>query len=441
MRRLLRLLPALLVCAAAAHAGTVYVPLPGTTAVGANSYQTQVLVANESALRKSAKALLIPAETDGTDRDGAAPSTVTVSARRGVVFRPTAGQAGLLELDGPADFRYTARLLGATADLAGEPLPVIGSWNLTAAGERSTVQGLRASLDGSRTAHLGIVNLGHEDASCSVQVLRTSGAAVVSAATVALAPLTQRLFQVGVGLDLADARAVVECDEDFFAWGFLQHPAIGDFTPLFPAAPGSSALVPPGADAGCAAGAECYEVKGLVHQPSKSVPVGRVSFPAKKMTAKRFRLTMDVTVANFFQADPDAKHLIYWFVINNNKDMPGMLYFRGPAAYTALARHGIGLTHPQKKKLVDENFSAEVGATYRVVNDYDMGRGVYRITITDLGTGKVESTLVGVPNVTKYELDTADRIIVDMAFPEGKVPDEVPSYNWRYSNLRVEVFR
>jgi hypothetical protein len=33
-----------------------------------------------------------------------------------------------------------------------------------------------------------------------------------------------------------------------------------------------------------------------------------------------------------------------------------------------------------------------------------------------------------------------DKLIVDMAFPEGKTPDEVPSYNWTYKDVHVEAY-
>ncbi len=153
---------------------------------------------------------------------------------------------------------------------------------------------------------------------------------------------------------------------------------------------------------------------------------------------KRLRLSLDVTVGEWYPADPDGKHLIYWFVINKNVDMPGMLYFRGPEAYTALARWGIGLKHVDKKRHT-EPFQATPGHTYRVVNDFDMGAGVYTITITDTATGQTTS-IVDVPNVAQVTLKATDRFLVDLGFKEGVTPDEVPSFNgWTYTNVRLEV--
>ena len=35
-------------------------------------------------------------------------------------------------------------------------------------------------------------------------------------------------------------------------------------------------------------------------------------------------------MGQWYAPDPQGKVLIYWFVIDKNLDMPGMLYFRGP---------------------------------------------------------------------------------------------------------------
>ena len=193
----------------------------------------------------------------------------------------------------------------------------------------------------------------------------------------------------------------------------------------------------PGDEAACPAGATCLKVDGVLHQPTVGKPVGRVSLNAPVGTFRRIRMTMDVTVDDFFPGDPDGKHLIYWFVINKNTDMPGMLYFRGPDAFTALVRHGIALPHAAKKKITSP-FQAKKGHTYRIVNDYDMGRGSYTITLTDLADNTVK-TIIGTPNVAQFVFKAGDRFLVDMGFPEGVIDDEVPTYGWLYSNLKVDV--
>ena len=102
-------------------------------------------------------------------------------------------------------------------------------------------------------------------------------------------------------------------------------------------------------------------------------------------------------------------------------------------------RHGIGLTHPQKGK-IEKPFLATTGRTYHCENDYDMGSGVYTVTITDKATGAVQAVLTDQPNVHLYTSRPGQRFIIDMGFKENNVPDEVPSFNWLYQNIHIEAF-
>lgn len=422
-----------------AHAGAVYVPLPGVTAVGSATWEPQVLLSNDLAnTARNAVATLVPAEADGTKRDNLTGTNVRVGAQRLIVFRPTANAAGLLELNGATELQYAARLAGGPDGL-GVALPVIGSGDLAPAGGKMVVQGLGGLSNGTRGSVVGIVNLGQQATSCTVSVTGSAGNAVLSTATVSLQPVTHRLFTVGTGLTLADVRASVSCDKAFYAWGYVTDTASGAFKVLWPASSGSSTLVPPGSGPSCGSGITCFDAAGTVHRPTASNPVGRVTFAVPPMTAERIKLEMDVTVGPFYSKDPGGKHLIYWFVINNNKDMPGMLYFRGSSRAEALVRHGIHQTHPEKAKIEDKSFDPQVGTTYHVVNDYDMGSGSYKVTITEKDTGIVRSQLVGHPNVGSYTFKSGDHFLIDMGFKENNIPDEVPSYNWTYANIHVEL--
>jgi hypothetical protein len=80
------------------------------------------------------------------------------------------------------------------------------------------------------------------------------------------------------------------------------------------------------------------------------------------------------------------------------------------------------------------------GRTYHVENDYDMGRGIYTVTITDKSTGEVQVVLPDIPNVRSFTTKAGQRFIIDMGFKENAVPDEVPSYNWLYQNIHIEAY-
>lgn len=437
----LRLSLAALFVASAAHAGTGYVPLPGIQLVGPASYEAQVLISNNASQAREVKQVQLATDTDGTPR-GAAPAGVQVQGNRTNVVKPAATFRGLLELSGSTDLRFSARLVRLGTDGAlGVQIPVVTSENLTPANQSLTLQGLIAA--DTRTTDVTIVNLGKQATECRVSLYRADGSTILANSEVKLKPLSHRYFVnvfSGLAAEITDARATVTCDKDFYAYALLQNSATGELAVVEPSGSGESTLTVPGADPECPANAFCFDAKGLFHQPTKAVPVKRTTFNAPAGTFTRLRLSLEVTVGNFYPQDPDGKHLIYWFVINRNFDMPGMLYFRGPNAYTALARHGVGLAHADKLKIV-KPFQGIPGRTYRVENDYNMGGGVITITVTDVESGDVKAVLTGTPNVTKVTLTTADKFLVDTGFPEGKVPDEVPSYGWAYRNLHLEVIK
>lgn len=429
-----------LLCASAAHAGAVYIPLPGLTQAGSAAYETEVAVSNSAAQAANVSQVLLADDTDGTRRGQA--SSLQVPGNRTVVVKPSASSRGLLEISGSPNVRYAARLAGkGQAGLLGVALPVITSENLFAAGTSATLQGLTATS--TRSSHIGLVNLAKTAAQCTMTLVKTDGSGLGAATTVNLKPLSQSFRSnvfAGLADGISDARATVSCNREFFAYALLTDSATGEVAVVEPSGSGESTLSIPGAEPECPAGATCFAAKGVVHRPTSTNPVGRVSFNAPAGVFTRLRMTLDVTVGAFYDKDPDGKHLIYWFVINKNTEMPGMLYFRGPDAYTAMARHGIGTKHANKVKIV-QPFQAVPGRTYRVVNDYDMGRGVYTITITDVASGEVKATLNGSPNVGKVTIKSGDRFLIDMGFPEGKVADEVPSFNWTYSDVRVEAYK
>jgi hypothetical protein len=292
-----------------------------------------------------------------------------------------------------------------------------------------------------------VVNLAHQAAQCTISLARADGTPIGSTVTIQVKPLSQRYFAnalgglVDPGTGVSDARATVSCNQGYYAYAMLANSANGEVAFVGPAGNGDSALRVPGSGPNpnptCGSGAICFTANGVVHRPTRANPVGRLSVNAPAGTFTRLRLTMEVTVGNWYIGDADGKHLIYWFVINRNFDMPGMLFFRGPEQYTALARHGMGLRHADKLR-AEQPFQAVPGRTYRVVNDYDMGRGVNTITLTDLSSNQV-TTLTSVPNVRQHTFAPGDVFLLDMGFPEGRIADEVPSYDWTYSNVLLEV--
>jgi hypothetical protein len=420
------------------QAGAVYVPLTGHAAVGASAYLPEILISNTVNSVKSGKRVQLAHDSDGTTRG--AVTAFDVGNKQTLLLRPLAADRGLVEFSGANELTYAARLVTAGGEQL--PWPVISSANAFAATKKAYLQGVGRTTN--LVTDLSLVNLAAKATTCTVSVVSAAGAAVGAAVQVALKPLSQLVVadvfaaRVDPAVGIRDAVAVVSCKESFYAHAVMTDSATGELAAVLPGLSGDSALVPPGEEPACPAGAHCFETQGVVHTATAGAPSARVSYPMPPGTFTRFRMSLTVTVGNWYGEHPDWKNLVYWFVINKNIDMPGMLYFRGPAAYTAMARHGINATHPQKKKIVTP-FQAVKGRSYRCVNDYDMGRGVLTITVTDTETGEVRARLVATPNVSKYTFDSDDRALIDMGFIPGLTDDEGPSFGWVWSDVKLEI--
>ena len=347
--------------------------------------------------------------------------------------------------------RTASKLLLATLLVAGAAhakvavdLPVITPDSVFHGGETLSLPGL--SVSPSTLTHLNFMNLATTGNRCSLSLTTAAGVAMGPVTSLTLRPKETRPFS-NVFESLAkvygttEAQATVSCDKDFYAYALLADAKgpLAVVTPLSTTETVEPAdTVPP-----CPTGAICSDAPGVDYipgpPPGPPLPVGRVTFPAPKGSAKRFLMSMDVTVGPWYAPEPTGKHLIYWFVINNNKDMPGLLYFLGPNKNEAFARHGLQLTHPQKLKII-RPFAAQVGHTYHIVNDYNLALKSFKITITDTATGEVAVTLGGKPNLQTYTVKANSNYLIDMGFYPDKVPTEVPSYGWIYSNIHVETY-
>ncbi len=294
---------------------------------------------------------------------------------------------------------------------------------------------------------LALANLADGANRCAIALETASGDRMMPTVTFQLLPRETRpyldVFQAVAVRGATAAQARLSCERDFTAYAVLADRGSDRIEVASPEDDdGNGPIaelatnVPP-----CPTGALCFDAPGVdqVPAPPPGNPVGRVQFPAPPGVVNRFVMTIDVQVGPWYPQQPSGKHLIYWFVISKNIDMPGLLYFLGPPKSLAFARHGIGLKHPQKKK-IKVPFAAIVGDTYHVDNDYDMAGRSYDITITNTGSGN-QTVLHGLPNVTSYTIVPGKSFFVDMGFFPGKVPDEVPSYGWVYSNVHIEVYQ
>ncbi len=428
---------AMLGTAAVAHAGTVYVPAPGVSTLGGSTYEVQISLTNTAVAAREVKQVLLANDSDGTQRTGA-PSTVTVQPGRTAVVKATPSFKGLVELSGGGELRYAARLVGTGPGRMGVYLPVITSDNMIKAGQAIALQGL---LSGSgRTTSLTVVNLAHQAAQCTASLKRTDGTDIIAGSTFAMKPLSHRVFgDVFTGAAVTEAHAVVTCNREFFAFVHLADAATGELSYIGPSGSGESLLRLPGEAPGCPVTAACFDVKGIVHAPTTPAnAVRRVVFNPVPGTYKKIRLTMDVTAGNFSSENPAALHMLFWLVKDKNFNMFGYASFRGPATNQALLRHGIGLTHPNKIRVV-QPITIVPGKTYRLDYTYDTALQVVDLAIAEAGTSTV-THLLSAPNVGSFSFGATEKIVIDMGFP-GTNPDEAATFGWTYRDLHVELYK
>lgn len=422
----------------AAHAGTVYVPLPGVVTVGTSTYEVQVAVTNQAAVTRDVSQISIANGADGTQRGTQTPIVQSIPATQTVVLRPQASFRGLLELTGEASLRVAARLAptGATTG-PGTFLPLISSDTLSPANQPATIQGLVGA--DSRSSDLALVNLGKFAADCTVSFARADGSVVGSPATVTLPALSLRYFSNVFAIlgasGFSEARASVVCSRDFYAYGLLFNTATGEVAFRGPSGRGESSLTVPGSEAACPPGASCFDVPGVFAQPISTNPTKRVAYVPPAGTYHKVRMTLDIYHNGWSSSKPSALHQLFWLVKNTNTDMIGYGTLRGPNSFVAQLWHGIGLTNKKKIKVV-KPFQAAPGHTYHI--DYTWDAGGHAITWTISEGTQVLLTATSAPNVGSLAFGTGDTILLDTSFP-GTNTDEAASLGWVYSNLHLEL--
>ncbi len=429
-----------LLCAAPGFAGSVYIPIVGATIQGI-SYTTEVTVHNTGFEDAQFTTLFFPADTDGTDRDPDDGQTILLLAGRLVIIGFDAGETGLLEIETAAELVFTARVMGERdGELVGTQLPVVTADNLQAANSVAHIQGWMR--DDTRVTDFGLLNLGGDNAQCSVSLFRAGGGAIISNAGFAWKPLSYRHFPDALGLlgetAVADVRTAVSCNQQFFPFALVTDRQTGELMSLDPSGLGSSSISAPGAPFQCAPGAVCFEEPGVFHVPTPAFPVFRKTVNPPAGNYSRLRALLTVTNGGWFSSRPSGVHNIFWLVQNaRNRDMFGYVNVKGPNANQIFIRHGFNLTQEQKPR-ADRSMAWAAGDTYHFEYIYDTAQNFIQLTVTD-DAGNVKATLGGVPNINTISFNAGNTIDMDFGFVEGLNPNEPPTYGWGYTDLVLEL--
>jgi hypothetical protein len=181
---------ALLLFGSAAHAGTVYVALPGYPTVGSAAWEPVVFVSNGGAQQANFSELFLRNDTDGTVRPPA-PTSQALPSKQGTGLALDSGSQGLLELYGPPTSR-SQRAWSASTTTIRPSWPIVSSDNAAPAGSTLTLQGLRRGP--TLATDWTLINLGWTAANCKVTAFSVDGTTIGSPATLVLKPLSSRVF-------------------------------------------------------------------------------------------------------------------------------------------------------------------------------------------------------------------------------------------------------
>ena len=437
--------------AATALAGSVYVPLAADHTVEGVRYQTQVWATNTDTDLRQFTSYFIPSETDGVERDENWGTSTAVQPGGTVLVGTVAGsgERGMLEISGAPHIVVTARMV-ATKDgvtSLGAAIPVIGSQNAFEADVVAHVQGWIRNADLRRD--FGVVNLGHQEATCSIAVFRANGSQILSTAIITIPPLGHRQFDDALGLlnltAISAVRSETSCDQPFYSYLRTYDRVTGDLSFALPSKTlEESTLNPPGQTQqapGCAspaAGYFCYSKPGTFFTPTVRNDYRREDFDVPPGSYSRIHMRFEVLHGGW-TAPTGGMHLVFWLARDGRHfNLYGFAGFKGPNTNTLLFRHGMGIEASQKPKFTRQ-FRAIPGQTYIIDYVYDPVGRTLVLTVMDANENVLQQ-ITDRPNVQQVHIEQGQNITADFSNVLGVNPAEPPSYGWQYRNLLIELF-
>ena len=429
-----------------AFAGFVYVPVLDRSGSSGSTHSTEVWLSNSGTPERRYGALFLPAGTDGTKRSAPSPKLSLLGGRTSkLIGISTPGAPGLLEIEAGTQVLVHARLANSPASgFAGyTEVPAISSDNALAAGTAAHLQGLLRDTSGAYT-DLDIVNLANVAASCTIQLFRADGTQIGATATVSVLPLSMRHFGDALATlgaaSVADARAQVSCNQLFFAFAPVFNPARTLLSLVTPSASGASTLGGP-AGPGPSPDSIVFERTGQVHKPVVGTEVKVFNVPVPKALAlKKFIAEWDVVPGPWTPTKPDGNHNLIW--IHRGKYRSNTL-----ANVNAFGPPRSGIKNTQNVDMPAKALTLkevplvfQQGVSYHIRYVYDAETN--RITMTTTSGGATISTLEmdgSVPG--KVITVPATGLTVQFGHTAAQAAEgiEFPTYDWLYSNLRIEM--
>jgi hypothetical protein len=445
----------LLFATAPGFAGTLYLPIVAPEEPSEGSYKVRVWFTNNGDHQVDVRLLFLPGMGDGTkNRSGAEVKAIGPGATL-VLFE--VAEPGLLEIEAPPEVAVNAELRHTTLPGPKEVFgasPVVWSENVADPGETLVVQGLRRNAAGVAT-HLGLMNLGHKAASCYAGLFRTDGGELASASALPLPALANVLLEDVLVLvetgPIGDVHARISCDRPFYAYAALQERTTGEIVFVEPSPTGTSTLKPPGQQEPeePPSGSFVFKRSGTFHVPSPQRPTDVFTIQApKNRVFRKVVLDMDFTQGGWYAKEPDKNHSLFWLHRGGccwpawKQNILGFVNAFGPKKNNVKVTHNmdyVGKTQYDTSVYFTKGFALQPGKSYHLRYEYDAGGGQIRLTLTQGGGAVLQMT--SKTTTSRIHSGASGQFMAyfghEDASGTGHGPER-PTYNWKYSNLRVE---
>lgn len=438
-----------------AFAGTVYVLVVDPKGPNGSTHSTELWVSNSGTAQRPFAATFLAAESDGTKRSGN-PTQIQVSV--GQTYSLTnagiVGKYGLLEVNTSDKVSVEARLTNVSGNgsvTTYTSVPVISSANLLAAGVTAHLHGLERDATRGDLSNLGVVNLAHQTAQCEVKLFRANGTQIGPTASISLQPLSLRHFTdaiLALGETRAtDARAQVTCNQTFYAFSSLYTGSTGQLTFIAPAQSGASTLTAPGEPGGTPVtpGAKVFTLSGLIHIPTVGNEAKEIKVPIEQaLRVKKMIIEVDFTPGPWNPTNLSGNHAIIW--VHRGKYRSGTICNTnafGPGRSVVKNNQNVDLP-PGVVTAGEQKRAFEQGKKYRLRYVYDAQTNVIRVTVSSGGVELNNFTMQGTAKGGAINLEPSGPekgLVVQFGHHRGQEGPEIPSYNWRYENLRIEMIQ
>jgi hypothetical protein len=422
----------------AAGAGTTYVPVLQPSSPAGHRLPTHLWISNLGTGDASYTSAFLPTGTDGAAFKSiaeSAPRRVGVDRTLVVDDAAKSGQTGLLAVeaeDGLQVDGWIESRVGRQTYMAS--VPTISEATLFQADTEAFLNGVSRK----NTAQLALVNLGAESAFCKVDFVREDGTLAGGNGQVEIAAVSMEKFDDAFGLrDVNEPVSVrASCDQPFYALAVEKDPRTSRISVIAPAdsyAAAAAALTTSKASI-------VFERQGAVHAAVQGNEKLKLPVPVSRaLSLDKLVWDLDITAGPWSDRLPQCAHNIAFFHRGR---------FRSNT-FSNLNAFGPKRNWMKNNQNIDQpagfNTNATIrfnwvrGTTYHIRYEFDAVAKVVHITnsLNGIVMGKIDMRATAENHVLTVPVTG---LMLEMGNLRGQVGCEVPSYGWKWANLRLEMF-